>query len=47
MKKYDMSYNEISDGISKILSSGQCNKEIWGYLKELADHGKIQLESEE
>ena len=41
-----MSYNEISDEISKILSSGACDKEVWENLKELANQGKIQLESE-
>ena len=41
-----MSYNEITDKISDILSSGQCNKEIWESLKELVEQGKIQLESE-
>ncbi len=42
-----MSYNEISDGISKILSSGECDNEVWENLKELANQGKIQLESED
>ncbi len=42
-----MSYNEISDEISDILSSGNCDKEIWESLRELASQGKIQLESED
>ena len=42
-----MSYNEVSDEISDILSSGQCDEEIWESLQELQQQGKIQLESEE